>query len=437
MGMTIEHDPTEIAGTINHGDRAHSSVVGGSSAKRVINCPGSVKALLDFPEQPTSPAAERGTALHEAMEWWLDQPAGTNIAGALRKTFNGREITPADLADALLPAAAAFEHFEDLCQHEGGLDLIVEGRVEIKGVPGAHGFADIIGRTKRRSVVWDWKMGNHPVPAYENAQGMFYALGALHTFPDMFEQDDDWPVEIIICQPAIHADTPEGYDRWTTTVGRLRAFRDELARAVSEAQSDDPSRKRGDWCDFQPCRATCPLHLAPLSGLSALAAGLAKVEATNEVPVEQRSEADEDFLAAFYGDAMELKDRLTPLLNEWEAQAHARLEAGLPVYGKKLVPKRAMRLAFADEKKAVSLLRKIGLKDKNVLYTQKLISPAQAEKEIKAAKLPMTEKQAADFKALSPSTSSGSTMADWDDPRPVYKDIGARVSELANKLAGN
>ena len=37
-----------------------------------------------------------------------------------------------------------------------------------------------------------------------------------------------------------------------------------------------------------------------------------------------------------------------------EAQAHARLEAGLPVYGKKLVPKRAMRLAFAD---APSLLR--------------------------------------------------------------------------------
>ena len=46
----------------------HSKVVGGSTAKRVIHCPGSVALVAKMPPQPSSKYAEEGTLLHGCME---------------------------------------------------------------------------------------------------------------------------------------------------------------------------------------------------------------------------------------------------------------------------------------------------------------------------------------------------------------------------------
>jgi len=45
----------------------HSNIVGGSTAKRVINCPGSVALVQKMPKQPSSPHADRGTLLHNTI----------------------------------------------------------------------------------------------------------------------------------------------------------------------------------------------------------------------------------------------------------------------------------------------------------------------------------------------------------------------------------
>ena len=45
----------------------HSNVVGGSTAKRVIACPGSVKLVQKMPPQPSSVHADRGTMLHDVI----------------------------------------------------------------------------------------------------------------------------------------------------------------------------------------------------------------------------------------------------------------------------------------------------------------------------------------------------------------------------------
>src|SRR5512137_3052394 len=52
----------------------HSSVVGGSTAKRVINCPGSVALVAKMPPQESSKYAEEGTMLHACMEDLLADP---------------------------------------------------------------------------------------------------------------------------------------------------------------------------------------------------------------------------------------------------------------------------------------------------------------------------------------------------------------------------
>ena len=49
----------------------HSNIVGGSTAKRVIACPASVKLCQKMPPQLESEHAARGTLLHNVMaELW-------------------------------------------------------------------------------------------------------------------------------------------------------------------------------------------------------------------------------------------------------------------------------------------------------------------------------------------------------------------------------
>ena len=46
----------------------HSRVVGGSTAKRVIACPGSVALCAAMPPKPSSKYADEGTLLHNVMD---------------------------------------------------------------------------------------------------------------------------------------------------------------------------------------------------------------------------------------------------------------------------------------------------------------------------------------------------------------------------------
>ena len=141
-------------------------------------------------------------------------------------------------------------------------------------------------------------------------------------------------------------------------------------------------------------------------------------------------------LALQYGHALDLCDAIEPWIRRIREDAHALLEAGHPVYGFKLVPKRASRTGWTDEKKAANLLRSLKLRKADTV-TEKFITPAQAEKVLKASGLKMTEAQAKRFAELSPATSSGNTMAPSDDPRPEYKGLADKVTDLSTKLLGS
>lgn len=423
----------------------HSTIIGGSTAKRLINCPGSHAMLAQLPPEPDegSEASRRGTALHEVMAWWLDQEQRPDIRTAEGMTFcegtpAERVITRDDVVDALMPAAEAFEHFAHLCGFEGGLEFDIEKRVEMVGVPGAFGTTDLVGRTQRRSVVWDWKFGFNAVSAVGNEQGLYYATAAMLTkdTADLFEMDDDdWPVEVIICQPAAYENGQLCYERWTTTVGNLKAFRGKVLSAVAEAQSENPRTNRGDWCQFQRCRAICPLHRAPLARMAEATSQLAQLEEQHGKQQLVALPQDQDGIADVLGRILDYKELIKPVIDAAEALAHQRLEAGQPVTGYKLVPKRASRKGWTDIKKATGLLRRAGLKTKDFLTTPEVVSPAQAEKVLKAHGIKLDEKQQKLFAELSPSTSSGSTIAPWDDKRKEIANPTLALSELAQKLA--
>ena len=78
----------------------HSSIVGGSSASRVVNCPGSVALVQKMPPKPSSVHADRGTLLHDAMALMLKE----KIDSPIGMEYNGQIITPELAAEKIVVA---------------------------------------------------------------------------------------------------------------------------------------------------------------------------------------------------------------------------------------------------------------------------------------------------------------------------------------------
>ena len=97
--------------------------------------------------------------------------------------------------------------------------------------------------------------------------------------------------------------------------------------------------------------------------------------------------------------------------------------------GYKLVNKRATR-NWADEERTVKYFAKIGLPAAE-RHVKKLISPAQAEKVLKANKLPDTLPD-----HLVEKVSSGTTLAPESDKRPAVLTAPGAFQLLGQKLAG-
>ena len=115
------------------------------------------------------------------------------------------------------------------------------------------------------------------------------------------------------------------------------------------------------------------------------------------------------------------------LLEGWIAElrdlAFRMLESGKQVPGYKLVNKRATR-QWADADKAEDFMR---ANDVYPLKEPELISPAQAEKELKKRKMALPDE-------LVVAVSSGTTMAPESDPRPAVVQIGQTLVAALSKL---
>ena len=103
--------------------------------------------------------------------------------------------------------------------------------------------------------------------------------------------------------------------------------------------------------------------------------------------------------------------------------AHGLLESGTKVPGWKLVNKRATR-QWANDDKAVAFMSAAGVE---AWADPKPLSPAQAEKALKKAKIELP----AD---LIVAVSSGSTLAPESDSRPEVLQIGQMLTKAMSKI---
>jgi hypothetical protein len=352
----------------------HSKIVGGSTAKRVINCPGSVALVAEMPPQPSSSYAEEGTMLHDAISEFLG-------------TTGYRFTCSQDLIeDKLMPALALLDEVDP----DKEMLYEVETRVGFGDLlPGVFGSTDLMGRIGNKAIILDWKFGSGvAVSAEENEQLMFYAAAAMRTPDAHWVFDGATEVELIIIQPP-------AIKRWTTTIERIKQFEQTLVKAVKIAQQPNAPLKHGDHCRWCAAKPVCPIMTGAVDRAVAL----------------KMDKIDVDKLGAYLHNA----DLLESWIKDLRALAEEMLKKGKPVAGWKVVPKRATR-QWVDEQSTIDVLRSQGL-DSIDYMKQELLSPAQMEKVLKKSKLTLPPE-------LVVAVSSGTTIAPESDPRPAVVQLG-------------
>lgn len=372
---------------------SHSNIVGGSTAKRVINCPGSVALCQKVPPKPSSKYADEGTLLHNVMAEIL----GTDkeLKHCLDMEYNGIKLNEELIEYKVKPAMRALEEIDAAAL----LEFSVEATVGFGDfLPGVFGSCDVIGRIDDRVIVLDWKFGDGvAVEAEENPQLMFYTAAAMRTPALDWVFDGAKDIECIIVQPPYTK-------RWVTSFDRIRQFERELAYAVKQSAKPDAPLKIGDHCRWCAAKPICPLMTGAVD--RALQTTIKELDAEQLGAMLERANVLEQWISDLRGLAMQV------------------LESGNPVPGYKLVQKRATR-QWRDEEQAKQVLL-THLRGDEVMES-KLVSPAQAEKKLKKLKLPLPDD-------LVVSVSTGNTLASENDPRPAVLQIGSQLTAALSKL---
>ena len=371
----------------------HSPILGGSTAARILACPASYHEQLKSPSSDTpSSYAEEGTMLHSM------------IAGMMGGTGVVEDMVNSEQAETLLKAGLLLDDLKALYGTRYST-VSIEATLPMPHIPGSFGSVDLIVKNREAVIVVDWKFGRGVLvrATYDDGNGetfnpqlMFYAIAARARFKTAFKNRK---IVLAVIQPR----ATEPMDFVEVTNDDLDKFHEAFQHAFIEALSRNAWRERGEHCRFASCKATCPLWTGPVVDMALLDPKRAALEASLK-PVE----------ATEYGDYMSHALSMAELAETWAGeirkQGHLYLEDGgyIPLW--KLVPKRGLR-KWASEDDAVADLMKIGAVQGDVFSLPELRSVAQVEKSLKAKGIALPE----DLWMLS---SSGSTIAPSDDPRP-------------------
>jgi hypothetical protein len=390
----------------------HSSIVGGSTAARVLACPASVVANLNLPKSIviSSEYAEEGVFYHEVMAALLSNrmkfPNGDPEAMAAAwkgEKFHGRFLTQQHIDEGITPALAALAELEGI--YGGGFWVkAVEKRVAFPGLPGVFGTIDLVLRNRSVVLHVDFKFGQG-VPVFAtypagdeeekvNDQLMFYTVAARHTLGKQVYKSGD-RLAVAIIQPRIE----QKISHTTVTVkDDLFYFQKRLVMAVISALSPDPPIAKGEHCRWAACKPTCKLWAAPL--LDAVAFKMPTTPA----------KADDNY-GIHLANAKRLVDAVAILKTEVDNQMHTYLSNGGLVPGWRLKAK-AKHRAWVDEIIVDKALRRIGMKPSEI-WRKKLLTFEAADAWAKRRR-----KKIPEHLRVAPPTSD-TTIASIDDPAPL------------------
>ena len=369
-----------------------------SGSHRWLACPASVLAEQGLPES-TSKFAHEGTAAHELAETVLK--AGGDCTPWIGTTLPETEWTvDQEMADYV-------QEYVDFVRHHAQGDTVAAYEMRVyfdDWVPSGFGTCDALIIDGDTMHVIDLKYGKGiAVSPVENSQGMLYALGA---YADMSRLTTIRRVMITIVQPRIF-DGDRAPQTWTIEIADLLKW-GEWAKQRAEAclapgADFVPGDKQCQWCKAKPtCKA-----LATLTEQTVMA-DFEDISSPDALTPATRL-TDEQIAKVLRAKAL-----ITSWLDAVEDRVVERLTDGDGFPGYKLVAGKANR-RWSDETWAgAALFEMIG----DAAYTQKLISPAQAEKALGKTRA----QEIAGF-VIKPQGSP--TLALESDPRPSVGGISA------------
>lgn len=251
-------------------DEAHSSVVGGSTAKLRRLCNASLVEERKVAKDPSSIFADTGSALHHVVEHAIIDGLGNK---QLLRDWSGVvvreegmahdiEVTPDLLTAKAIPALEFFDqlvpldavvHIEKKMAFKLKKDLVNTPAYEMPDINGAFGTGDILFHTPTRAGGLDWKFGDFvSVTAEDNDQARFYLCCAImNGLLPVRKEYEFW-----IFQPAAGRDPSEFATKGTYTFDDLVHFANDLADAVT----GKPVHVTGPHCTHCKGKLVCPAY---------------------------------------------------------------------------------------------------------------------------------------------------------------------------------
>ncbi|EEK8036649.1 DUF2800 domain-containing protein [Salmonella enterica subsp. enterica serovar Montevideo] len=410
-----------IKSKIENSNQSHA-LLSPSSAKKWLNCPAALACEFGMPNE-SGQAAVNGTVMHLVAETVLNRVIkgenkitadtykgvyalneGKGPIKALVKPEKGAVLITDDFVsqvnkyvDYCRPIIDAAELVE--VESRVNLTRVLHPGVELNGSPlQTFGTADLAAvmpdvSIDRQSfsptgivshsepliaghmlIVGDLKTGRHKVRAKENKQMMLYALGLLRVYKRLY---DITAVRLVIFQPYAG-----GADEWDTTPAALEQFskfaQGRALKAIDAFQRGKKGLKPADfrpgndacrWCRFaEKCNAKRKVVLA--------GAGELLGEQMRKSREGESVEMSLDQLKAEYDKLPLMRQHIADI----EKAMYAALMRGEQVEGLKLVEGRSGNRSWSD----IEAVQLIARGNPDIMYKETLLSPTEAEKEVKA-----------------------------------------------------
>jgi Protein of unknown function (DUF2800) len=412
---------------------AHS-IFGASGSPMYLACAGSLIPNIMAPDD-SGPDAAYGTVAHGVTEQWL-------IAGKPPKHLIGTtEIVPAgEHQHEVEIDEEMFFHAEqcvDRCEWEPGEQLI-EAHVDfshLTPIPNQGGTLDFAAMRPRRATCADHKFGASPeniVYAEENPQLMLYVIGLMRD--PRFQHYNFQDFIIRINQPRLRH-----FDEWHTTRKRLIEFEDYARERMAAAWRFDAPRTPGvKQCRFCKVRGSCAANAKLQEDLMASAFGDTTEQSVQAMQAfTRRLDSDiEPFtlesvrVGTLSTEQMARLLPFRPMAEAWwkalTFELNKRAQSGDLPTTMKIVEGRSKRLFRGEQKVKTELLSR-GLKPEQII-TEKLVSPAQAEKMLRkvGVKGESLKELMSDLAYKPPGKA---TLVPLSDRRPAVEDLTALVFE--------
>lgn len=345
--------------------KAHAKL-GASTAKRWLNCAGSINLSKNAPPQISSKYAEEGTRAHELMEeLLLTKVLDQKVEKALVKKYDKPTFDHVNIMR---------DFVYDILNEEPHAELLVEEKIDLSFV-GEDMFGTVdcgivirkpASKRKKRLYVIDYKHGAGTFVSVEkNEQLIYYALGIAHKYDFDFDE-----VTLVIVQPRAWSESGEAIRQFTMTMSELKVYIELFKKGVARTKSPNARTFAGEWCKYCPAAVICP-------EVSKNQIQSAQLDFTIDEPSEIDLPHPQDLRPEQISKLLKASDILEGWFKDVRAYAQSLLNRGGKIDGFKLVEKRSTRIWINKDKTAIEAEELCGT---DAYSDPELLSPAQLEK---------------------------------------------------------